>query len=277
MLVTFDALTSVADEAVRPIAAQLLRKAAEACDDLARWKRLLRAAEAIAAGKPCAITTAGLAARQPAAVQTAAQAKSDEPPAPPGEETASHEDDGWPRMEEAPPPLPHLGVRHFFPELVVRVGRDFEDALGRPVCEGDVLKLLRAERAGGGYLLTFLECNIRLSAAHRDIIENAGNAWFQPVPSVACLEDLGDAIDVRLSEAAGQDSDGDYDDLRIERINSIRGDCAMCRDWLARSHSGPVPQPESGPLAGKVFGRTSDLAVWIPLFFAGVATAIPQA
>jgi hypothetical protein len=54
LLVTFDTLVEVSDDAVRPVAAQLLRDAAESAQDVARRERLLRAASAVALGEPAA-------------------------------------------------------------------------------------------------------------------------------------------------------------------------------------------------------------------------------
>src|ERR1035437_1115040 len=59
LLVTFDALAGVSDDGLRPVAAQILRNAAESCQDATRRKRLPSAAGAVAAGQPCALTADG--------------------------------------------------------------------------------------------------------------------------------------------------------------------------------------------------------------------------
>lgn len=56
------------------------------------------------------------------------------------------------------------------------------------------------------------EVDPRLSdsaAGHDAIIENAGNAWFQPVPTAGCREDLLEAIDLRMSQAEEDDDNDD--------------------------------------------------------------------
>jgi hypothetical protein len=78
LLVTLDALVGVSDEGLRPSTAQLLRNTAESCPDAARCARLLRAAGAVAAGEPCALTPDGLTWKQAASAQTVTQAERDE-------------------------------------------------------------------------------------------------------------------------------------------------------------------------------------------------------
>jgi hypothetical protein len=70
MLVTFDVLVSLADTDTRPAAARFLRDVAPLCQNPASGDRLLRAADAVAAGQPCALTPDGLSGRQAAAAQT---------------------------------------------------------------------------------------------------------------------------------------------------------------------------------------------------------------
>jgi hypothetical protein len=259
LLVTFDTLVGVSDGAVHPVAAQLLRHAAESAQDVARRERLLGAAGAVAAGEHCAPTAGRLTAKQAAAVQTVTHAEWKErvartpEPALPGDDVESEEEaEDWPYMEQEPPKLPHLRVRHFFRGLVVRVGRDFADAYGRAVCSGDLLTLLLPERTSDGYALSFMERTVRLSdsaaghAGHAAIVGNAANAWFQPAPTARCLA-------------------------------TLHEDVEKCRSWLSRSgERSPAPQLRSGPLAAKVFGRSSDLAAWIPVLFAGVTVLIPD-
>ena len=187
LLYSFNAVVNVSGAAVRPTAAQMLRDSAAVCASEARRDRLLRAADHIAAGEPCAAApqqfTEAVVVPEPIVVFVDDVVEPDD----------EDEDDTDPYMKEPPPPLPHLPVRHFFPELVVRVGRDFADGACRAVCEQDLLKLFAVEDDNGHYTLSFLECTVRLSSANEDeaaILENAGNAWFQPIYKLECLEDL---------------------------------------------------------------------------------------
>jgi hypothetical protein len=285
-LVTFDVLVGVSDAGSRSASAQILRNAAAACQYPARRDRLLKAADAVAAGEPCALTPEGLTAKQAAAAQTVTQqeweerlAKEPLPPLPSDtaasndsededeEEEDSHDLD---EMDEPPPRLPHLPVSHFFPGLVVRIGRDFADAFGHTSKVGGVLKVLACDPGRDGYILAFLDRNVQLLVsipAHGGIIENIGNAWFQPVPTVRCLEDLLEAIEARLSEVEDQFES----DSAIERIESLREDIEKCQSWLSRSgERGPAPKCLSGQLAAKVFGEEHELTAWIRLLFAAV-------
>ena len=289
-LLTFDALLGVSDLPTRPAAAQLLRDASAASPDPACRERLLRAADAVAAGEPCAFTPDGLSAKQAAAAQTVTQQEWEErvanSPLPPLPEldTDEHDDDEDDAddeedyMQAEPPKLPHLPVRHFFSGLVIRAARDFTDSQGRAICSGDRLKLLSCEPTDDGYVLSPIVRWIRLSAAdpvHAAIIENADNAWLQPVPSIHCLEELREAIDRELSVA---DEDEEMDDDDIERIETLRDDVEACEAWLSQSGERlPAPRCRSGSLAARVFGRDHHLAGWIRLLYAGVTVALPDA
>ena len=284
LLVTFDSLVGVSDAETRPGATLMLRRIATSSQNPTRRDRLLRAAAAVETGQPCALTPEGLSAQQAAAAQSATQEQWEDLQAktplasPPGEVVdAGDEDDEdpdeSPYMEEEPPKLPHLPVRHFFSGLVVRVGRDFGDVTGRAVCSGDLLKVLACNPNDDGYGLMFLERNVILSKktpGHDSIIENAGNAWFQPVPMAECIEDLLDAIDVAMNEAeSNEDSE---DDEWIEGKEAIREDVEECKGWLSLpGERGPAPRSRNGRLVGKLFGRDHELAAWIPLLFACVA------
>jgi hypothetical protein len=286
-LVTFDALVAVAGKGQRTAAAQLLREVAASCLDSARNERLLRAANAVAAGQPCALTPDGLSAKQAAAVQTVTADEWEERlvrqplPLPPGDSELASEDDEEDAepdyMEEQPPQLPHLPVCHFFPGLLVRVGRNFADAQGRALCSGDLLRLLSCELTdAGGYILNLPVRTVRLSAGacHEAIIENAANAWFQPAPSIECLQELCEAINSALS-TAGEDQEMDEDDS--DRIETLRDEIEVCEEWLLRpGERGPAPQGRSAPLAARIFGRDHNLTAWIRLLFAGIAVALPD-
>ncbi len=285
LLVALDALVGVADEGLRPVAAPILRDTGESCRDGVRRARLRRAADALAAGEPCALTPDGLTWKLAAAAQTVTQAEWDERiaksplPPPPGESEEPEDDEtaDAPHMEEEPPKLPHLRVRHFFPGLLVRVGRDFADALGRTVCSGDLLHVLAVENADDHCTVGCPTRKVRLSlgtAGHDAIIENAGNAWFQPVPTTGCLEDLLDEVDGFLIEAEEADSD---DDAENEDIEALRADVDACEEWLANSgQRGPAPRCPSGRLAASIFGRDHAMTQLIPLLFAAVAVWVAE-
>jgi hypothetical protein len=119
----------------------------------------------------------------------------------------------------------------------------------------------------------FLERNVVLSEKTPVTIrriENARNAWFQPVPTAECIEDLVDAIEAAMNEAES-DEDSE-DDEWIEGKEAIREDIEECKAWLSLSgERGPVPRSRNGRLAAKLFGRDHELAAWIPLLFACVA------
>jgi hypothetical protein len=70
LLVNYDTLVSLGDSAVRLQAAQCLRDAAAQASDPKVRDRLLRAAEAVASGVPCALTPEGLTGPQAAAAQS---------------------------------------------------------------------------------------------------------------------------------------------------------------------------------------------------------------
>ena len=289
ILVTFDSLVDVSDASVRPVAAQMLRDSAEGCRNPTRRDRMLRASRDVAAGPPCALTAAGLTSQQAMAALTGATSgvtvpvieefqwpAAATPPPPAGEdEDEDGENSEDPYMEGAPPPLPHLPVRHFFPGLVVRVAQDFRDAHGRAVCAQDLLKVLTYEAVEDGYSVSFLERTVALRtgvAGHADILENGGNAWFQPVPSAGCLDDLAEVIGVRLDEAESEAEDEEEeDDERLELIDALRADVAECQEWVMREGKrGPAPKCPSSPMAAEVFGRDDTAAAWIRLLFAAI-------
>ena len=288
-LVAVDSLVGVSDALCRPAAAAMLRETAAQCPETACRERLLQAAEALSAGQPCALTPEGLSWKQAAAAQTVSleewgkRVAAEPLPRPPEEpEAASDEDEteeDTPRMEEAPPPLPELPVRHFFGGLTVRVAQDFRDAGGRAVCAGDVLRLLSGILTDDGEncVLSFLDRTIRLHRTvpgHHAIMENAANAWWQPVPTMDCLEGLWEAIDARLSTA---DEDEELNDADLECLDGIAEDVETCEDWLlSAGDRGPAPRCGSAPLAAKFFGRDHEMTVWIRLLFSAVAVAMPN-
>jgi hypothetical protein len=287
LLVTFDALVNVSDD--RAAAAQMLRTAASECSDPERGERLKLAAADIEAHQPCAFTPDGLSAQQAAAAQTMTADEwerhvAEHPlPPPPGESFAPQEDEDEEDAEEdyldeAPPTLPHLPVRHFFAGLVVRVAQDFADGHGRAVCATDLLRLLACNSDGDNYTLACLDRNVFLTpegAGHDRIIENAGNAWFQPVPRADCLEDLAERIHLRLNDAEDEseeeDDDNDGDSL-LERIETIREDVERCQEWISQAgERGPAPQYRTARVVAGIFGPDDDVTVWLRLLFAAIA------
>jgi hypothetical protein len=250
----------------------MLRVTAAACLNPTRRARLMRAAGDVAAGQPCAVA--------PVQYDTAVEV----PLPPPTDMVAEEdEDDEDPYMEEPPPKLPHLPVRHFFPGLVVRVAQDFQDIHGRAVCEQDLLKLFAFEQDGEDYTLSFLERTVPLKTAvegHAEILENSGNAWFQPVPTADSLDDLADLIDRRL-QAAEDDDEGNEDDeyeTRLESIDTLRAEVADCRAWLEKTgERGAAPHCLSGKLATEIFGRDDIVTAWIRFLFAAILVCRDEA
>jgi hypothetical protein len=190
------------------------------------------------------------------------------------DDSDEQDDDGY--LEEAPPKLPHLPVRYFFSNLVVRVGQSFADAQGNQLQAGTTFKLMRSNHDDdGGFVLIPLAGPVRSirleSGDHAAIIENADNAWLQPVPSTGCLAELCYWIGKELTKAE-DDVDEDEDDFedKIDRIDTLRGDVQACRDWL-EDRVGEPPKPGSTALAARIFGRNHRGAAWTKLLFAAMA------
>ena len=171
-------------------------------------------------------------------------------------------------MKEPPPKLPHLPVRHFFRDLVVRVAQDFTDASGGTHCEGTVITLLRSDKKEDGtfLLMPLSGRSIRLNPQqHAEIIENAGNAWLQPVPNANSLHELCYWVDNELT-AAEEEADEESE----EHLETLIADFQLCQEWLDERHGKP-PKPSSAALAVTVFGRDHPATYWIRLLFAAVA------
>jgi hypothetical protein len=86
--------------------------------------------------------------------------------------------------------LPKLSVWDFVPGLVVRVRQPFRDYDGQQIAAGEVLHLIDRSYFPyeGGHTLRFAEKTIRIADIvdeHAPIIENAGNAWFEPIDDPA--------------------------------------------------------------------------------------------
>jgi hypothetical protein len=270
-LVAFEALRRIAGPEQDGAASDLLREAAGACTDAACRDRLLRAAGDIAAGRPCADVPAEAAgqATGPEWVEAPPVAYEDtDDEEDEDEEDEEDHDDFF--MDEAPPVLPHLPVRYFFPGLLVRAARNFQDAHGRTLCEGELLDVLDVEaNKDGSFVVNLTVRTVLLKDAA--MIENAANAWFQPVPSVESLGELCDAIDDVLMDA----EEDERMDRYAEQMEELRCDLDDCIDWVGMAHGKP-PECKSGPLASRVFGRNPKAVAWFRLLFAAVLVAKPD-
>jgi hypothetical protein len=92
-----------------------------------------------------------------------------------------------PEPVQPPSAAPHLTVWDFAPRLAVRVCQSFTDFDGQEIREGEMLHFLGRTYFpyDGGHTLTFAEKTIRLAGIvdeHDLIVENANNAWFEPIP-----------------------------------------------------------------------------------------------
>jgi hypothetical protein len=249
-LVSFDALLGIPGMNLRADGVRLLRGAAEACTDPARRDRILKAAQAVEAGEPCAWTPEGLTGSQAAAAQTATLQDWEEQVA---AERAAAERTGL-------PPLPDFGLRDMFPGLSVRIQQSFRDLDEQLVPAGQVLHFqeLVYSAEDSSYRLGFKECRMRLS-------ENHGNAYFQPVADLPSLVSCVRAIKQQWERVKPRPSG------HVPRIESEIG---ACRGWVRGGQDrGPAPVCFTAPLAAKVFpaaGETEGLACRIAFLFAAV-------
>jgi hypothetical protein len=125
--------------------------------------------------------------------------------------------------------------------LVFRVGVDFVDAGGRAVRSGELLNLLRVAPSEEGFDLTFPDRNICLGDPA--IIENADNAWFQPMPTEECPDELMGSIELELDEAE------DEERVDVDKLEIIREDVESVRNG-------------SPPKTGPARLRDTATAVW---------------
>lgn len=93
-------------------------------------------------------------------------------------------------LQDAESRPPELSVWHFFPGLVVRVVQPFRDYDGQQIDAGEILHLLDRSYFPyeGGHTLRFVEKTVRLADIvdeHVPIINNARNAWFEPMNNSA--------------------------------------------------------------------------------------------
>jgi hypothetical protein len=287
LLVTVDALVDTTATPRRAEAAALLRVKAAECGDPGRSARLGAAADALNAGRPCALTSAGLtwleAAREAAKtspeewrarIEAAYRLRPEDllPIVPP-------ETRFLPIILDEPGyRLPRLKVRHFFPGLVVRLRRSVIDTAGQEASAGQRLQLVRMDVEGGAaaaiYHLHFEERSLRLDGVPQDdrsIIGNGGNGWFQPVPEREALIALCQLVDERLTaaESALADQD-DPDQLDGDMLLAVRTDLDLCDGWLQGDGTGRRPVLDCAPVAVEYFGKTSDMAAWVTLLFAAI-------
>jgi hypothetical protein len=139
MLVTLDTLVGLADTAQRPVAARFLRDAASLCQNPANVERLLRAADDVAAGRPCALTPEGLTGQQAAAAQTMSleewQARPDLQDVPlPATPSPQSLDDLWDLIEDR---LCAAEDQDEDNELLEPIREDVEEAKAWLTTEGD--------------------------------------------------------------------------------------------------------------------------------------------
>jgi hypothetical protein len=235
-LVTFDMFVNLEGASCRATAAGLLRDAAQQCTQDSRRNRLIDAADAVAAGKPCALTPEGLTAQQAAAASTA----------------------------EA---LPDASVWDFFPGLAVRVVQTFRDFDGQEIATGQTLRLLSKSHFfyDDGHTLTFDWKQIRLSGdvpEEEAIIANAGNAYFEPVPDIASMQDCWRLIDERWKQ---------LDMTGQEHAALIRSEIDECGRWLQVSgERGSAPVCLSAGFTTAFPHDPTNLGWRIAYLFAGI-------
>jgi hypothetical protein len=217
-LVTFDMFVKLEGAACRPAAAELLRGAAKRCAQDWRRDRLVQAADAVAAGQPCAHTPDGLTAVQAAAASTARAAVA----------------------------LPPMSVWDFFPGQAVRVVQSFKDFDDQEISAGQTLRLVSKNYFSydDGHTLTFDGKQIRLSGnvpEEAPIIDNAAAAYFEPVPDLASLLACWKLIDERW---------GQIDATALDHAGLVKSDIDACGRWLQKSGDrGPAPVCESARFA----------------------------
>jgi len=280
LLVTFDALVDVAGPERRAEAAALLRDKAASCVDPARQARLGTAAEAVAAGRPCALTASGRTWREEAAAPAPMpEVVWSEAPAP-----APAEEEPPVILDQPPPRLPRLKLRHFFPGLVVRLRRPVVDTDGREAPAGQRLELrqitITGEEGAASYRLDFAERSFVLDGRPQDdrsIIGNGGNGWFQPVPEREALRYLWGLLEERLVEAEREIEDAeDLDLFGGDLLAALRRDLDACVAWLDGDRDARLPEDlTTAPLAAELFGKGSDMAAWFALFFAALPHCPP--
>lgn len=170
----------------------------------------------------------------------------------------------------APAAMPCLGLADMFPGMVVRICRTFRDFDREEVAAGQILHFLKRDYFpyDDGHTLTFRERVIRLSgnvSAEELVIENAGNAWFEPVPDIESLQTCWELIDRQWNR---------LDMSGVPQAAQIRAEIDACGVWLGTPQNrGPAPRCVTGPAAVAAFAQgrnTYQLGFRIPFLFAGI-------
>lgn len=173
-----------------------------------------------------------------------------------------------PRATEAGPRLLHLTPWDMFPGLAVRIGTTFT-ARGDTFSEGEILHFRRLDFLPyhEGYTFNFEEKNIYLCGlqpADAPALENCGNQYFEPYPSLRCLKSC---LNLVQSQWRGADRS------RIEGGRSIEEEIGRCARWLA-APEGPAPLCTTGQTAMEQFhdaeGNDEGLGFRLAFLFVGV-------
>ena len=248
---------SVATPEDRSAAVRVLRETAPKCRDVARGERLLRAADAIEADKSVARNEQGLTLEEAKRV-SAISAEEWEKIAP-----------FWPA--DKPPEIPHVRVWDLFPGLTLRIAEGFSDFDGAAVGAGEVLRFRELNHFvyDDGYTLFFHEKVIRLCGnvdADSIVLQNSGNRFYEPVPTVESLEACFASIESLWGMA----------DLKLKwQAPIVRGELDACGRWLAEKGERAEPYVcTSAPLLPSLFPQRTvigeRLKFQITFLFAGM-------
>jgi hypothetical protein len=256
-LVTYDMFIGLAAVPCRQPAAQLLREAATRCAGATRRDRLLRAAEAVEKGEPCAVTEQGLNWKQAAEANTLTEAAQ--------QQQMSGEQSGVAVL------LPHLSLWDMFPGLTVRIGMTFSDYDGEECKTGEILHFRNRDYFAKeeGFTLTFAEKVIRLCGLvpeNGPMIDNQDNSYFEPVADLESLRACWQHIHQQWNW---------IDKSGVERAAEIGKELDACSRWLKSKTPGPAPVCITAPLTSAAFpnvrGTTpTSLSFRINFLFAGI-------
>jgi len=240
---TFQLFIGLCGDEYRERAAKLLEDAANRCSDEDRKLFLIRAAGLVEAGQPVAAV--------------------------PEIPRATAED--WERMKQADPTLAgptllHLTPWDMFPGLAVRIGTTFT-ARGDTFTEGEILhfKELNFLPYHDGYTFQFEERNLYLCGLEPDdqmVLENCGNRYFEPLPTLDCLRACFDLIHQQWNRTSRRELDG---------RRSILEELKRCGAWL-KDPQGPPPFCVHGQAAREAFQDPEDqgLGFKIAFLFIGI-------
>ena len=248
---TFQMFIGLCGEEYRDRAAALLQSAADRCSDEDRKLFLTSAAKLVGAGVPVA-----------------------EAPEVP---RATIED--WEAMKQADPSLAgptllHLTPWDMFPGLAVRIGKTFT-ARGDTFSEGEILHFRNLDFLPyhDGYTLNFRERSIYLCGldpVDAPVLENAGNQYFEPYPSLECLKSCCALVSSQWRAA---------DRSELEGARSIEEEIHRCAHWLAsKGDRGLAPFCVMGQAALELFrnaeGPDEGLGFRLVFLFVGVAECV---